>query len=210
MYIPNSYKNENIAEVKQFIESNSFGILVSQNDGKSIATHIPLELSKNKLGKDILQGHVAKANPHWNHFKDNTEVLAIFTGPHGYISSSWYDFEEVPTWNYIAVHVYGTIKIIEGEELYNHLKQLIDKYEATSKNPIKIEALSKKTMRQIHGIVGFEIEITDIQAAYKLSQTQDDKNHKNIINELESSKDLSNKDISDTMKTERHKSKHDK
>ena len=92
---------------------------------KSIATHIPLELSKNKLGKDILQGHVSKANPQWHHFKNNTEVLAIFTGPHGYISSSWYDFEEVPTWNYIAVHVYGTIKIIEGEELYNSLKQLV-------------------------------------------------------------------------------------
>ena len=205
MYIPKTYKNENLSEVKQFIESNSFGILVSHNDGKSIATHIPLELSKNKSGKDILQGHVAKANPHWHHFKNKTEVLAIFNGPHGYISSSWYDFEEVPTWNYIAVHVYGIIKIIEGEALYNTLKQLIDKYESTSKNPIKIEDLSKKTMRQIHGIVGFEIEITDIQAAYKLSQKRDDKNHQNIITELESSKNVSDNNIADAMKTERNK-----
>jgi transcriptional regulator len=210
MYIPKSYKNENLSEVKQFIQSNSFGILVSQNNGKSIATHIPLELSKNKLGKDIIQGHVAKANSHWHLFKNNSEVLAIFTGPHGYISSSWYDFEEVPTWNYIAVHVYGVIKIIEGEELYNSLKQLVDKYESTSKNPIKIEELSKKTMRQIHGIVGFEIEITDIQAAYKLSQTYNDKNHQNIISELESSKKLSDKNIADAMKTEREKSRNGK
>ena len=210
MYIPKTYKNENLSEVKQFIESNSFGILVSHNDGKSIATHIPLELSKNKSGKDILQGHVAKANPHWHHFKDNTEVLAIFSGPHGYISSSWYDFEEVPTWNYLAVHVYGIIKIIEGEALYNTLKQLVDKYESASKNPIKIEELSKKTMRQIHGIVGFEIEISDIQAAYKLSQTNDDKNHQNILDELESSKNVSDKNIADAMKTERHKSNNGK
>ena len=110
MYIPNSYKNENISEVKHFIDSNSFGILVSQIDGKSNATHIPLELSKNKFGKDILQGHVAKANPHWHHFKNNTEALAIFTGPHGYISSSWYDFEEVPT-NLVNFNQHNAINI---------------------------------------------------------------------------------------------------
>ncbi len=209
MYIPNQYKNENLSEVKQFIHGNSFGILVSHNDGKSIATHIPLELSKNEIGKDVLQGHVAKANPHWHHFKDNTEVLAIFTGPHTYVSSSWYDFEEVPTWNYIAVHVYGIIKIIEKEALYKSLKELVDKYETTSKNPIKIEELSKKTMRQINGIVGFEIEITDIQAAYKLSQGRDDKNHENIVSELQCRKNTFDADIANAMKTERNKSGND-
>ena len=209
MYIPKTYKNENLSEVKQFIENNSFGILVSSSDGKSIATHIPLELSKNEFGKDILQAHVAKANPHWHHFKDNTEVLAIFNGPHAYVSSSWYNFEEVPTWNYIAVHVYGIIKIIEKEALYKSLKQLVDKYETASKKPIKIEELSKKTMRQMHGIVGFEIEITDFQAAYKLSQSRDDKNHKNIIVELENSKKAADKNMANAMKKERTKPNND-
>ena len=210
MYIPNSYKNENLSQVKQFIEHNGFGILVSHDNSKPHATHIPLELSKNESGKDILQGHVAKANPHWQHFKDNAEVLVIFNGPHGYISSSWYDFEEVPTWNYIAVHVYGIIKIASQEALYNSLVQLVDKYESTSQNPVSVEKFSKKTMRQINGIVGFEIEITDIQAAYKLSQTQDDKNHENIIKELESGEKISDKEIVEAMKSERYGSQNDR
>ena len=203
MYIPKYYKNENITEVKDFIQQNSFGILVSNNNGKSLATHIPLELSTNKSGKDILQGHVSKGNPHWNHFKDTTEVLCVFNGSHSYVSSSWYNFEEVPTWNYIAVHVYGIIKIIEGEALYDSLKHLMEKYEESSKNPVKIEALSKKTMNQIRGIVGFEIEITDIQAAYKLSQTLDDKNHENVISELKNKKDKGSKAIAEEMKKQR-------
>lgn len=205
MYVPDSYKNENIDEVKQFIEHNGFAILVSHSDSKTMATHIPLELSKNESGKDILHGHVAKANPHWKHFKDNIEVLAIFNGPHGYISSSWYNFEEVPTWNYIAVHVYGTVKLMEGEALNNSLKQLVDKYESSSANPIRVENLSKKTMRQIRGIVGFEIEITNIQAAYKLSQTHDDKNHKAVLKNLEDSPKVTDIEIASAMKAERFK-----
>ncbi len=205
MYIPKIYENQNLEEVKQFIQENSFGILVSQQDGKSMATHIPLELSKNDDGNDVLVGHISKANPQWHNFKDKGEILAIFNGPHSYISSSWYDFEEVPTWNYIAVHVRGTIKTIEGEALYNSLKALMEKYERPSKNPVKIEDMSDKTMRQINGIIGFEIEITDIQAAYKLSQNRDDKNHQTIIDELEDTSNPGSKAIAEQMKKERNK-----
>ena len=87
--------------------------------------------------------------------------------------------------NYIAVHVYGTIKIIEGEALVNSLKKLVDKYEANSEKPVRVEELSNKTMRQINGIVGFIIEIDDIQAVKKMSQTRNDKDYHNIISELE-------------------------
>lgn len=205
MYIPKIYKNENLSEVKQFIQQNSFGILVTQQNGKSLATHIPLELSKNEEGKDVLIGHISKANPQWHNFKDKGEVLMIFNGPHSYVSSSWYDFEEVPTWNYIAVHVYGTIKTIEGDALYKSLKDLMEKHEKKSKNPFKIEDMSDKTMKQIHGIIGFEIEITDIQAAYKLSQNRDKKNHDAIINELEDIDDSGSKGIANQMKKERNK-----
>ena len=205
MYIPKIYENQNLEEVKQFIQENSFGILVSQQDGKSMATHIPLELSKNDDGNDVLVGHISKANPQWHNFKDKGEILAIFNGPHSYISSSWYDFEEVPTWNYIAVHVRGTIKTIEGKALYNSLKALMEKYERPSKNPVKIEDMSDKTMRQINGIVGFEIEITDIQAAYKLSQNRDDKNHETIVDELEDTSNPGSKAIAEQMKKERNK-----
>src|SRR5258705_824077 len=112
MYVPGYSRNDNIEEVKSFIKENSFAILVSNGSNKLHATHIPLELSTNENGKDILTGHISKANRQWKNFADNDRVLVIFNGPHAYVSSSWYDHENVPTWNYIAVHIYGTIKII--------------------------------------------------------------------------------------------------
>ena len=102
MYTPDIYKNENQEEIKQFLQENSFGILINQMDGKLCATHIPLELDVNKDGKEILQGHIAKENPQWKGFKEDDTVLAVFSGPHSYISSSWYDHENVPTWNYLS------------------------------------------------------------------------------------------------------------
>ena len=185
MYTPEIYKNENQEEIKKFLQENSFGILINQTNGKLWATHIPLELDTNENGATILSGHISKENPQWNGFIDNDQVLAVFSGPHSYISSSWYDHENVPTWNYIAVHVYGKIKIIEGEAVIESLKKLVDKYEQKSENPVRIEDLSQKIMLQSRGIVAFEIEITEIQATRKMSQNRDEKNHQNIIAELE-------------------------
>jgi len=203
MYIPELYKNENPEDIKNFLRNNSFGILVNQTEGKLWGTHIPLELETNLQGKEVLFGHLSKENPQGNSFENNKEVLAIFSGPHTYISSSWYDHENVPTWNYLAVHVYGKVRIIEGEEMLFAMKKLVDKYEAASKNPVRLENLSAGTMKQINGIVAFEIEITEIQAVKKLSQNRDDKNHNAIISELESQNDNNAKAIAAAMKTER-------
>lgn len=185
MYIPDIYKNENQESITAFLRENSFGILINQTNGKLWATHIPLELGINKEGKTILEGHISKENPQWKGFAENDQILAVFSGPHSYISPSWYDHENVPTWNYIAVHVYGKIKIIEGDAVIESLKKLVDKYEQNSQNPVRIEDLSEKTMMQSRGIVAFEIEIEEIQAQQKMSQNRDDKNYQNIISELE-------------------------
>ncbi|NNE75665.1 MAG: FMN-binding negative transcriptional regulator, partial [Pricia sp.] len=130
MYIPPHYKMEELSEIKAFLQSNSFGILVSQLKGKPCATHIPIELEVDDKGKDILTAHMAKANPQWKGFGANEEVLCIFNGPHAYISSSWYKDEEVPTWNYIAVHVYGKLNILSEVAVMASLHRLVDKYEA--------------------------------------------------------------------------------
>jgi transcriptional regulator len=185
MYTPEIYKNEDPESIRAFLKENSFGILINQTNGKLCATHIPIELEINAEGKEILQGHISKLNPQAEGFTENDQVLAIFTGPHSYISSSWYDHENVPTWNYIAVHVYGKIKIVDEAASIEQLKKLVDKYEANSENPVRVEELSVKTMREARGIFGFEIEIDEIQATRKLSQNRDDHNYKNIISELE-------------------------
>ncbi len=189
MYIPNLYLNENETEINTFLQENGFAVLVNQLNQKLFAVHIPLYLTKNKDGKMVLEGHIAKENPLWQSFENNPEVLAIFSGPHTYISSSWYDHENVPTWNYTAVHVYGTIKIVDETATIASLTRLVDKYEQNSKCPVQVEKFSKKTMMQVRGVVAFEIEITEIQAVKKLSQNRDDKNHQNIITELEASQD---------------------
>lgn len=203
MYIPDLYKNENQEDIHNFIHQNGFAILVNQTNGKLWATHTPLILETNAEGKQILVGHISKANPQAESFKSNDEVLAIFSGAHTYISSSWYDHENVPTWNYLAVHVYGKVKVYNHDEAINFLKKLVDKYEAKSEKPIRIENLSEKTMREARGIVAFEIEITRIEAQKKLSQNRDDKNYQNIISELEKTNDNQAIDIANEMKKNR-------
>lgn len=183
MYIPHYYKNENVEEVKEFLRKNSFGILINQVDEKPWATHIPIELDKDEDGKEILVSHISKANPQWKEFEKQPEVLCIFNGPHSYISSSWYKEEEVPTWDYIAVHIYGKLTILDEEAVMKSMHKLVNKYEKDSKNPLSLHNMSPKTLRQVKGVVGFKIEITDIQAAYKLSQTRSE-DHATIIKEL--------------------------
>ncbi|MGN7513757.1 MAG: FMN-binding negative transcriptional regulator [Allomuricauda sp.] len=199
MYIPSHYNNQDIAEVKNFLQQNSFGILINIVDNKPWGTHIPLELETDDEGNDILMGHIAKANPQWKYFNDEAQVLCIFNGPHAYVSSSWYKDEEVPTWNYIAVHVYGTLKVLTEEETMASMHRLVEKYEKDSKKPISLNNLSPKTLRQVKGVVGFKVLISDIQATYKLSQTRADDHHK-IISELEERPDPGSQGIAEHMK----------
>jgi transcriptional regulator len=201
MYIPKLFLNENTEEIEAFIQQNSFGILISMQDNLPVATHIPIELT-SKNGEKFLHGHLAKANPQWKQFSENSEVLAIFTGPHAYVSSSWYQAaENVPTWNYVAVHVYGKIRIVEDQELWQSLKVLVDKYEKFSEKPVAIETMSEKMVEnQMRAIVGFEIEITDIQAKYKLSQNRNAEDYKNVVNNLNNSLDPATKQLGEMMK----------
>ena len=198
MFIPEHYKNNDINEIHDFLKSNSFGILINTINGKPWGTHIPLELGKNSNDANVLVGHIAKANLQSKNLIDGDEVLCIFNGPHSYISSSWYQQEEVPTWNYIAVHVYGTVKIQTSEELLTSLHELVNKYEQQSEHPISLNDMSDKTMRQVSGIIGFEIEINDIQEVNKLSQGRSH-DHPKIISELDK-QGPSEKAVADEMK----------
>ncbi|HZI26008.1 MAG TPA: FMN-binding negative transcriptional regulator [Chryseolinea sp.] len=198
MFVPKYAHNNDDSEIKEFIKQNSFGILITHSSEKIIATHIPLEFSPD--GSKLL-GHISKANPQWKNFEADSDVLVIFSGPHAYISSSWYDHENVPTWNYIAAHVYGKIHIIEGDELYQALKHLVTRYETSSSNPISMDTMSPDYVRKsMQGLVGFEINITSIEAAYKLSQNRDQKNHTQIIHELEKRNDPGSRQIASEMK----------
>lgn len=206
MYVPHQFKNENADEIREFVAQNGFGILISQTDARFLATHIPLELDADEQGAPILVGHLSRGNPQWKNFAHDSQVLVIFNGAQSYVSSSWYDHENVPTWNYIAVHIYGKIKIITGEKLLLALKKLVDKYEQRSAKPVSVATMSAAMLqKEMRGIVGFEVEITEIQAAYKLSQNRDDKNHDNITAELRASDDAAAHQVAAKMDKERRK-----
>lgn len=200
MYIPRRFEEKDTEKIHDFIRENSFAILVSVKDGLPIGTHIPLHLEKNAEGAAVLMGHVSRGNEQKYTLMDGAKVLAIFPGPHAYVSPRWYTKMMVPTWNYVAVHIYGTVRIVEGEELRAALSRLIDAYEQRMPKPVTIgEIPEKEVSDDLRGIVGFEIKIDELQAAYKLSQNRDDESYHRVVGELEKG-DAAARGVAEEMK----------
>ncbi|PTL38072.1 FMN-binding negative transcriptional regulator [Alkalicoccus saliphilus] len=199
MYIPKYFKVENTDEILDFVEQHSFGTVVTTDQGKPIATHLPLQLVKEEESY-FVTGHAAYGNPQWKTLEANEEVLVMFQGPHAYISSSWYEKENVPTWNYQAVHIYGTATLLNEEELKKDLAKLLEKFEKQRENPVLWENLSTELLEnQLKGIVGFKIKVHDIQAAYKLSQNRHTEDYENIIHQLYKEKNPSSSQVARSM-----------
>jgi len=199
MYIPKYFKVTNFEEIKEFIQMNSFGTLITTKKGKPIATHLPLQLVKEEEAYYIT-GHMAYGNPQWRTFETCESALVTFQGPHAYISSSWYEQENVPTWNYQAVHVYGIPSILNEEELKQDLTRLLQKYEKHRENPVLWNNLSPSLLdRELKGIVGFKIKVEEIQAAYKLSQNRIETDYRNIIDQLKKEENPDSKQMGELM-----------
>ncbi|MGD6942581.1 FMN-binding negative transcriptional regulator [Cytobacillus gottheilii] len=199
MYIPKYFKVTNEDEIREFIQLNSFGTLVTTKKGRPIATHLPMQLVQKEAL--YITGHMAYGNPQWRTFETAEEVLVMFQGPHAYVSSSWYEHENVPTWNYQAVHIYGKASILSDKELEQDLQRLLHKYENHRETPILWEKLSPVLLeKELKGIVGFKIKVEEIQAAYKLSQNRNEKDYQNIIEELHNEKDINAKALAEIMK----------
>lgn len=198
MYTPKHFQPSDEAMVLEFVRNIGFGTLVTQLSGQLWATHLPMTLSADN---SKLSGHVSRGNKTWKHFNEDNEVMSIFQGPHTYVSSSWYDHENAPTWNYMAAHVYGSIRMVEGDELIESLKTLTDKYEKDSVNPVSVEKISPEYLRrQLQAIVGFEISITRLEASFKLSQNRDAVNYKSVIDHLEQRGDYNSVAVAGEMR----------
>ena len=190
------------AALLDFIRHNSFGILIGNNtEGVPWGTHIPIELEFLEEGTPVLRGHVSKANPHAAILAQNPKALAIFSGAHAYVSSSWYAQENVSTWNYSAVHVYGTIRLLTQEELLDNVTKLTSRYEAGVEKPLYVQNMTlEKVMKEIRGIVGFEMTLDEIHGKAKLSQNRNPQDYDNIITELEKTGDAQAQGVADDMK----------
>lgn len=185
MYIPKQFKQEDKPAIEQLIREFGFATLISVKDNLPWATHIPLELEIR--GDDwFLLGHVAKANPQWRSFETQPDVLAVFMGPHTYVSPSWYNHRNVPTWNYLAAHLTGKARLVEGAELVQMLRNLMARYEgAHAEKPQGYDEIPARTLEiDLAGVVGFEIKVERIDCTYKLSQNRDAESYANIIEQL--------------------------
>ncbi|WP_291914181.1 FMN-binding negative transcriptional regulator [Chitinophaga sp. CB10] len=191
-------------KIEAFMREFSFALVVDTDENNvPQASHLPLVLKQKPDGKYVLQGHVARANPQWQYF-GRQDTLVVFSAPHAYISSSWYEKERIPTWNYMAVHVHGKARILTDEELHQNLDELVTHYEAASKCPVSITDIDEKTYaNNFKAIVGFEIEVRDINANYKLSANKKDKDYFNVIANLKEKGDENSLRIAAEMQCRR-------
>lgn len=188
MYIPAAFGMKDRDEMTAFVRQHSFALLCSQGTERLFATHLPLLLLEDEAGHQVLRGHVARANPHWREL-DGANVMAVFQGPHAYISPAWYvEPQAVPTWNYVAVHVYGTCRILTDEQaLHLALRQMVEFYEPTSTLLQHLDETFYTNMAR--GVVGFEIEVTAMEGKAKLSQNKSEETVQGVIDALRRSTD---------------------
>lgn len=198
MYIPNYFKITDETIAYDIMNEHSFATLISQNNGMPFATHLPLMLNKENT---YLYGHFARPNPQWTDIQNQT-VLAIFHGPHCYISPSWYETNKaVPTWNYVTVHVYGEVELLEDEhELMNSLQEMVLKYEAPDSS-YRLQDVDGEFLTGMNkGIQGFKIKINKIEGKAKLSQNHSTQRQELVIEQLDQFSSTDEKQISSLMK----------
>lgn len=200
MYIPKHNRMKNEDGIYDFIESNNFGILVTLNNSKITASHIPFMLQRGEGKYGELYCHIAKSNRQWKDISG--EVLVIFQGAHKYISSGWYESDQaVPTWNYLSVHVYGELNVIENrDEKYKIINELVDHFEPDKKKYSLDNLKSEYFENLLKGIVAFKIVITSVEGKEKLSQNHSKQRQKIVIDKLYEIADTDSIIIADKMK----------
>ncbi len=192
MYNLPEFKIQNKEEVIQFMKDHPFVFLTGvDSENKPVATQVPVFIDE-KDGKLFLTGHIMRQTDHHKAFEQNKNVLAVFTGPDTYVSATWYSNPSIgSTWNYMSVHAKGTIRLGDADELIAFLKRLSLHYE--NNNPASstvFDNLSPEyTKGMMKAIVSFEVEITDLQHVFKLSQNRDEKSYDHIISKLKEGSD---------------------
>jgi len=187
MYNLSYFKEQDAEVVLQFMKEHPFVFLTGvDKENKPVATQIPVFIDVRD-GKLFLTGHIMKNTDHHKAFEQNPNVLAVFTGPHTYVSATWYDDpHQASTWNYISVHAKGTIRFGDADELIAVLKRLTLHYENnnTASSTVFDNLPVDYREKLMKAIIAFEVEITSIDHVFKLSQNKNEKSYANIIEKL--------------------------
>lgn len=199
MFLPKIYQSQDENLMKQIISENAFATLISNKNNKISASRAMFLWNDNEAF--FLETHLSRANPQAKIVENGDQVLCDFLGAHSYISSSWYEKTNVSTWNYEAVQIYGAIKLMNDDELYQHLENLTLKFENNQKCPMTVEKMGKDYVeKEMRGAFGIKIYPTEIYIKQKLSQNRNEQDFKNIILNLEDSTDLNSNAIAKKMK----------
>lgn len=199
MYIPQEFNIEDEALIRAFIRANPLGTFITTFGGaQPYITHLPFLLVEDELGFH-LEAHIAKENLHSRILMKDKDSSVVFTGAQGYISSSVYSHENVPTWNYQAVHVHGKLELLDEKQLIQHLSDSVKYFEAGRENPLDLAAISKELLNAyLPDIVGFRLNPYKVEAAFKLSQNRNEADHHAIISDLEQRQENT---LAEAMKT---------
>jgi transcriptional regulator len=202
VYIPAHFAVNDQAVLHDLMRRFNFATLVTEQEGRLMATHLPLLLHSDQGEHGTLLGHVARANEQWQDFERGAEALVIFQGDHAYISPSWYEtFPAVPTWNYMVVHAYGMPRVIEVEERVRAvLGELVAKHEAGFDEPWPMDLPEEYLRKMMRAIVAFELPIARLEGKFKLSQNQPERNLARVIAMLGASDDPAARELAARMR----------
>src|SRR5262245_29746846 len=201
MYVPAYFTETDLGKLHEAIERSSFATLVSAGTGGQAASHLPLLLERTSGSSGTLLGHMARANRQWD-VAAGQEVLAIFSGPHGYVSPQWYEASGVvPTWNYVAVHAYGRLELIENEaEVESLLTRMVEVYEAAQPQPWRLHEPAAFVSRMIRQIVAFRLPIARLEGKWKLNQNRPAEQRERVIAALSRQADENSREIARLMR----------
>ncbi len=181
MHIPEHFRLEDRAQIHDIARRYDFALLVTTQGGVPQASHLPLIFDAGQGAEGTILGHMARGNPQWRDFAaladSGSESMAVFQGPHAYISPTWYGGEgsRVPTWNYVALHAYGLPRVIEDPGAVRALlERLVETQEAERMTPWRMDSQSENYLAgMMRGIVAFEMPVTRLEAKAKLSQNRE-------------------------------------
>ena len=201
MYTPENFKVSDLQTMHADMERWNFATLITPDaEGDLQVTHLPLLLQREAGRLGMLAGHMAKANAHWKAFITPRESLAIFHGPHAYISPRWYRTDEaVPTWNYVVVHAFGMPRVVqESESMEAHLRQLIHFHEGTGPESWRPEKLPRETFAELmKAVVCFEMPISRIEGKAKLGQNRSRRDIVGLIQGLQATDSVANHELTE-------------
>ena len=202
MYIPPQFGQHDPAAIRSFVRRHSFATFTSTSaDGNLVASHLPLLLDEHAGSQGTLVGHMARANPQW-HALEGRPALAVFTGPHAYISPTWYaEPNTVPTWNYTAVHVCGTCRLVHDvDELGRILQDFVAFHEGSMPEPWQFDSKTDFARRLAAQVVGFRVDISHWEAQWKLGQNHSAARRRLTIAALNAQSDSGAREIADLMR----------